>query len=266
VSAATDRVLERVQARATGPASWSAKCPAHDDHSPSLSISEGDDGRALVKCHAGCATGDVCAALGLSESDLFVPTERLTTERRIVATYDYRTADGAELFQVVRYFPKDFRQRRLEGGVWVWNLKGVTPVLYRLDELLPAIDRGRTVYVVEGEKDADALTRAGVTATCAPMGAGKWRKVPDAGQILAQAGEVVVVADDDPPGYRHARDVVRSITDAGGPAPIVVRAAHGKDAADHLAAGHDVDAFVPFDLEGQLGHDAPVDPERPSDP
>ena len=40
--------------RRSGP-SWSAKCPAHDDKSPSLSVSEGSDGRALVNCHAGCS-------------------------------------------------------------------------------------------------------------------------------------------------------------------------------------------------------------------
>ncbi len=44
---------------------WSAKCPAHDDRNPSLSIATGDDGRCLVNCHAGCETKDVVSALGL---------------------------------------------------------------------------------------------------------------------------------------------------------------------------------------------------------
>jgi hypothetical protein len=48
-----------------------AQCPAHEDDSPSLSISEGDDGRALVYCHAGCLFADVLAALGLEPSDAF---------------------------------------------------------------------------------------------------------------------------------------------------------------------------------------------------
>jgi Protein of unknown function (DUF3987) len=51
---------------------WIARCPAHDDHKPSLSISEGADGRALLICHAGCTTEAVVAALGLTLSDLFV--------------------------------------------------------------------------------------------------------------------------------------------------------------------------------------------------
>jgi len=49
---------------------WQARCPAHDDQNPSLSVSEGDDGRALVKCHAGCATEDVVASMELTMASL----------------------------------------------------------------------------------------------------------------------------------------------------------------------------------------------------
>jgi hypothetical protein len=51
---------------------WVAKCPSHDDRIPSLSIQEGADGRTLLKCHAGCATGDIVKAMGLQMKDLFV--------------------------------------------------------------------------------------------------------------------------------------------------------------------------------------------------
>ncbi|HEV8104887.1 MAG TPA: hypothetical protein VGP69_14245 [Gaiellaceae bacterium] len=60
--------LERV--RKSGPG-WIARCPAHEDRSPSLSVREGDDGRVLVRCFAGCTTDKVCASLGLRLSDLF---------------------------------------------------------------------------------------------------------------------------------------------------------------------------------------------------
>src|SRR5438128_1256746 len=50
---------------------WSARCPAHDDRKASLSISEGDDGTALLKCHAGCDTSAILAAVGLKLADLF---------------------------------------------------------------------------------------------------------------------------------------------------------------------------------------------------
>jgi len=56
--------------RETGPNRWLARCPAHDDRSPSLSIRECDDGRSLIHCFAGCETENVLAAVGLSFSDV----------------------------------------------------------------------------------------------------------------------------------------------------------------------------------------------------
>lgn len=52
---------------------WTAKCPAHLDGSPSLSISEGHDGRTLLHCHAGCTPQAICNARGLTLADLFAP-------------------------------------------------------------------------------------------------------------------------------------------------------------------------------------------------
>jgi hypothetical protein len=60
--------LESVKRSGSG---WVAKCPAHADCSPSLSIRAGNDGRTLIKCHAGCATPDIVSALGLQLRDLF---------------------------------------------------------------------------------------------------------------------------------------------------------------------------------------------------
>jgi hypothetical protein len=74
------RVLETLQRagsclRRTG-AGWQARCPAHDDRNPSLSVTEGRDGRVLLKCRAGCETPAVLAALGLQWSDLFPDATR----------------------------------------------------------------------------------------------------------------------------------------------------------------------------------------------
>jgi len=69
-----ERILDALERRGCGPrrtgSGWAALCPAHDDGSPSLSIAEGDDGRALVYCHAGCPTAAVLSALGLPFADL----------------------------------------------------------------------------------------------------------------------------------------------------------------------------------------------------
>lgn len=62
---------ELLQARPTGPDTWQARCPAHDDRSPSLSLREGQDGRVLIHCFAGCTHTAILAKLRLAQSDLF---------------------------------------------------------------------------------------------------------------------------------------------------------------------------------------------------
>ena len=131
-------------------------------------------------------------------------------KKRIVATYNYTDDGGALLFQVVRFVPKDFRQRRLDdAGNWVWKMAGVQRVIYRLPEVLDAIERRQTVFVCEGEKACDALAARGLTATCSPGGAGKWRA--EYAQWFGGA-EVIVLPDVDAPGQAHAGQVVRALT------------------------------------------------------
>jgi hypothetical protein len=94
--------------------------------------------------------------------------------------FDYRGPDGALLYQVEREDlaggGKKIRQRRPDGkGGWVWNLAGVTPVPYRLRELLDALAHGRTVVIAEGESKVDLLWSWNVPATCNSGGAGKWK-------------------------------------------------------------------------------------------
>ena len=89
---------------------------------------------------------------------------------RVVATYDYTDADGTLLYQVLRYEPKDFRQRRPDGnGGWIPKLDE-RRVLYRLSELLKFPDA--TVFICEGEKDADRVASLNLCATT--VAAGKW--------------------------------------------------------------------------------------------
>jgi len=66
-----DLVLDRLEGVKERGDDYQALCPAHDDREPSLSVSQGDDGSALLKCFAGCETEDVVAALGLGMGDLF---------------------------------------------------------------------------------------------------------------------------------------------------------------------------------------------------
>jgi putative DNA primase/helicase len=241
-----DRLGERV-VKARGK-QVEARCPAHEDRDPSLSLGIGNDGdRAVVHCHAGCATEDVMRELQLPEAALFDSwwDGEGKPQAVIVDAYDYTDADGQPLYQVVRTSPKDFFMRRPgANGAWVGKLDGVERVLYRLPEVIEAVKAGRRVFVVEGEKDAEALRRKGEVATCNPGGASKgkskWRR--EYSEYLVGA-EVIVVADADEPGRRHAEAIRASL--AGVAASVrVVEPAEGKDAADHLAAGYGVDDFV----------------------
>ena len=74
-------------------AGWCCRCPAHDDRTPSLSINAGDDGRALVNCHAGCTVDAVCGAIGLRPADLFTPDPSRRTGH---APKSRRRGDGDE--------------------------------------------------------------------------------------------------------------------------------------------------------------------------
>lgn len=69
-------LLSRLEfVRSTGADKWIARCPAHEDRDPSLSITEAPDGRVLVKCFAGCGALDILTAVGLEWGALFPPDQ-----------------------------------------------------------------------------------------------------------------------------------------------------------------------------------------------
>lgn len=132
-------------------------------------------------------------------------------KERTYTTYDYTDEQGKLLYQSVRYEPgrgkskKGFYQQLPNGQK---RLGSVRRVLYRLPDVLQAVERGETVYVVEGEKDADRLRSLGLCATCNVGGAGKWQM----GYADALTGaSVVILPDNDDPGERHAQDVGESL-------------------------------------------------------
>ena len=230
-----DELLTRLEVVKKAGNGFVARCPAHDDRSPSLTISEGTDGRILMHCQAGCETPDICSKLNITMADLMPenPSGNGSGKLDIVATYDYLDETGKLLYQVCRLSPKSFRQRRPEGENWSWKLGDVPRVLYRLQEVLDQAGRGGVVYVVEGEKDVAAVERAGAVATCNSGGAGKWR---DEYSQALKGAQVIVVADDDEPGRKHAAQVATSLKGTAA-AVSIVKAAVGKDVADHLGAG-----------------------------
>ncbi len=125
--------------------------------------------------------------------------------RRIVTAYDYLGADGKMVFQVTRWEPKTFTQRRPDGnGGWINSVKGIELVPYRL----PSILQAKAVFIVEGEKDVDALVALGLAATCNAQGAGKWRA--EYNRWFASK-RVYILSDNDEPGRKHAIDVARQL-------------------------------------------------------
>lgn len=209
-----ERVLERLPSHKTTRDGWIARCPAHDDHTPSLGVSEGRDGRALLCCHAGCKTDAVLSALGLAMSDLMPPREQSAAPvpRRVI-TYDYKDEQGRPLFRVERSEPKQFRQSRWEGGRYVPGLGSTRRVIYRLDAL--SKQRPKALVICEGEKDVDALVRQGMAATTNPMGAGKWTENFTSQLVSCGVKTVAVIPDNDQPGDDHAERVAASCQQAG---------------------------------------------------
>jgi len=177
---------------------------------------------------------------------------------RIAATYEYQNPDGSFAYQVVRYEPKGFKQRRRDvDGNWVWNLNGVERVPYRLPELLKSAAH-ETVFIPEGEKDVDALRAHGLVATCNPQGAGKW--LEGMSRYLRDR-DVVLLPDSDEAGVDHALDVARKLRGTARSIRIVRLPGlrHKGDASDYLAAGGTVEALL------QIAAKAPewADEEQP---
>ena len=222
---------------------WASRCPAHDDHNPSLSTTEGKDGRALIRCHAGCSTVDVVAALGLTMANLMpehsqtgncsakrwaaprtYPTARdavADLERRRgprSCLWTYHDAEGEPVGVVVRWDRpgdgKDYRPISRNGSGWSIGGMAEPRPLYHLPDLLRSEER---VYVGEGEKVADAIRSLGLTATTSPHGS----KSPQKTDWTPLAGkDVGILSDNDDSGRKYA-ETVAAILAKLRPIPVV---------------------------------------------
>lgn len=229
-----DQFLERLEQNGHVrpiPTGYLANCPAHDDRTASLSVSEAPD-RILLFCHANCDTRDVLDAMGLEWKHLYFdetgPSEPYVKPEP-EAEFIYTDEANRELYRVLRYPNKQFRHR-------------FRRVPYRLVEVIFARDLGRSIYICEGEKDVEALRAAGKTATCNSGGAGKW--LPEFDKYFEDA-KVIIVADRDAPGLAHAQDVAACLLPVA-KSIHVVQARVGKDASDHLEAGLRPEDFIPI--------------------
>lgn len=249
----------QVQQRASK--EWRGPCPLHDGDRDSFVI---QSHTGMWFCHSACSQGgdiiafemrlnnsdfktakkDVFDLLGKTDEPLPKQQRPAKSKGRIVATYDYADENGNLLFQTVRMEPKDFRQRAPgPNGTWIWNLSEVRRVLFQLPQVIAA----KTVFVLEGEKDALALQKllpANVVATCNPMGAGKWQ---DSYSDTLKGKRVIIIPDRDAydpsrkasqqfPGQRHAVAIAESLKGKAERVGFVHVPAPHKDFSDWLSA------------------------------
>lgn len=230
------------------------QCLFHQDGSASMSI---NTTKQLWHCKAGCGGGSVIDLLAKIENTTPLdilrrasvvgnghtkekPKER---EWKTICTYDYNDELGGLLYQVVRMhaddrespkgYIKTFRQRQPDNANgWKWTMDGATRVLYRLVDVVKA----SRVWIVEGEKDCDALVKLGFCATCNVGGAGKWL---DSYSDTLKGKDVVICGDNDDPGEKHVKQVFESI--AGKARTVRVVKLHGtvKDVSDFISTFKD---------------------------
>ena len=227
-----DLILQRLEGVKPSNDGWVARCPAHDDRNPSLSIGIGDDGRVLVHCFAGCPTGAVCSALGITTADLFPMAFKgsgsstkgafassdeavaFLTRRhgKPAAIWQYTDVDGRLVALAVRFDdPHEVGSKvvlpiSLHTGGWMVKAMPTPRPLYQLTEVTQA-DR---VIVCEGEKAADAAASLGFTATTSSGGCKASAKTdwsPLAGL------DVILIPDNDGPGHSYADRVSAMLAD-----------------------------------------------------
>ena len=204
----TVRVLRNLKNVSTGTAGWTALCPAHGDTRNSLSVAEGDDGRVLLRCHAGCTFDDIVDALGVTAKSLF-PQSKMgaaagtngaaTAPDAVGLTLaDYATAKkltmpflsklGIRQFHLLGkpaiampYFDSDGKESaarfRLamdkQSDRFRWR-KGSKPSLYGLWQLSKFSDK-KYIFIPEGESDSQTLWFHGIPALGLP-GANSWKE------------------------------------------------------------------------------------------
>jgi hypothetical protein len=236
-----ENLLARLPAKKAGKG-WSARCPAHDDRRASLSIAQGDDGRALVWCHAGCTVEAICAAVALKPADLFAAPSTPSTStvsRPARANGEYRRHAGSKpagktfttAAEAVAELERQYGRRanlwtyygadmEPAGLVIRWDTptgKTIRPVsktpagwiIGGMSEPrplygLPDLAAAGRVVICEGEKAADAARGLGLVATTSAGGS----QAADKTDWRPLAGkEAWIMPDNDAPGRKYAETV-----------------------------------------------------------
>ena len=202
-------------------------CPCHDDHKPSLDITE-KDGKILMACPVCGADGKaVMNALGLPVRELFAE-QRQAAQPNKPPSVDYLYTDSLKKTRFYLWnkkkqvYQKSFCwYHKNERGQWTKGLpkkngRSILPPLYKQNNIEWAKRRGKTLYLVEGEKDVDTLTKKlKLPAVCSPHGAAtaknpakKWDSSYNA---LFTGADVAIIPDNDEAGQAFARYVAEQL-------------------------------------------------------
>jgi len=191
---------------------YRADCPACSDTKQHLYISK-KDSKILVDCKKGCSFSEIVKASNLKASDFFNDdTSNKKPRWNLLRTHNYTDEAGRTIAKKEIYDKGDGDKTaiwyRAEGKKFVKGLNGLKMPLYHLHKFINA-PKSVPLYIVEGEKDVETMERLGLIATTSPNGAGsKWSK---AHNKYLDGWNVVILADNDEAGRKHAEQTARTI-------------------------------------------------------
>lgn len=251
-----EEILSHFQVKKYGNGKAQALCPAHPDKEASLTITQGNDGKTLLKCHAGCSSESVVLAAGLKMADLFsenrLSEERWRTyiesreKRKIEAVYNYVSINGEYAYTKIRLEGKKMLFGMLKDGRFEYGLKGrskkeFNAIFGSVPRIKEAIERNEPIFIPEGEKDVNTLIKKGYVAfSCG--GANDWNKNVSE---LCNGAEVIILADNDDPGKKLAATIEKDLKGISKSVKIIVPMPDTPkaDITDYFEAGHTVEEF-----------------------
>ena len=251
-----EKILSHFQVKKYGNGKAQALCPAHPDKEASLTITQGNDGKTLLKCHAGCSSESVVLAAGLKMADLFsesrLAEERWRTyiesreKRKIEAVYNYVSINGEYAYTKIRLEGKKMLFGMLKDGRFEYGLKGrnkkeFNAIFGSVPRIKEAIERNEPIFIPEGEKDVNTLIKKGYAAfSCG--GANDWNKNVSE---LCNGAEVIILADNDDPGKKLAATIEKDLKGISKSVKIIVPMPDTPkaDITDYFDVGHTVEEF-----------------------
>jgi len=217
-------------------------CPAHQDKEPSLCIKFEED-KVLLNDFAGCDISDICRSFGIEPKDLFYNSKEKSVANKyqpLQAEYMYYDEKGKYIYSKLRFATEDGGKKMFcavnNGSSYDYKSVPKERVLYKLPQLLLAIQNGcKLVYIVEGEKDVETLSKLGMTATTSGS-ANSWKK--EFAQYFKNLN-VVILRDNDKSGLDYADAIEKSIHNLCASYKTVITSQKDKgDVTDYIEEGH----------------------------